>query len=138
MEQEKRLGVVGCSTSNPCLIDEHEMIIVAHKINARLSNQMNVEKELFMSCMHSVWKIHPESAKKIGHTAPYPVEIPYRIIKFYSSRNGIILDPFMGSGTTGVACIKTGKKFIGIELDPTYFSLAEKRIHDAQQQMRLF
>ena len=48
-----------------------------------------------------------------------------------------ILDPFMGSGTTGVACVQTGRNFIGIEIDPTYFAIAEKRIKDAQQQMRL-
>lgn len=49
-----------------------------------------------------------------------------------------ILDPFMGSGTTGVACVQTGRNFIGCEIDPGYFKIAEKRIHDAQQQMRLF
>jgi DNA modification methylase len=49
-----------------------------------------------------------------------------------------ILDPFMGSGTTGVACVKTGRNFIGVEIDPTYYAIAERRIHDAQQQPPLF
>lgn len=49
-----------------------------------------------------------------------------------------VLDPFMGSGTTGVACVRTGRKFIGIEIDPTYYAIAEKRIAAAQRQPQLF
>ena len=59
------------------------------------------------------------------------------IIQRYTKQNDAILDPFMGSGTTGVACVQTGRNFIGIEIDPGYFKIAEKRIKDAQQQIRI-
>ena len=72
------------------------------------------------------------------HSCPKNIGIMKKIICRLSSEGDTILDPFMGSGTTGVACVQTGRNFIGIEIDPGYFKIAEKRIHDAQQQMRLF
>jgi DNA modification methylase len=60
------------------------------------------------------------------------------LTRWWSEPGETVLDPFMGSGTTGVACVKTGRNFIGIEIDPTYFAIAEKRIADAQLQMPLF
>jgi len=77
------------------------------------------------------------SLDKTGHPCPLPVELIKRIILLSTSLGDTILDPFMGSGTTGVACVQTGRNFIGIEIDPQYFAIAEKRIKDAQQQMRL-
>ena len=59
------------------------------------------------------------------------------VLENYTHEGDTILDPFMGSGTTGVACVQTGRNFIGIEIDEGYFKIAEKRIRDAQQQMRL-
>jgi DNA modification methylase len=58
-------------------------------------------------------------------------------IENYTNEGDTILDPFMGSGTTGVACVQTGRNFIGIEIDPTYFAIAERRIKEAQMQLRL-
>jgi DNA modification methylase len=55
----------------------------------------------------------------------------------WSNSGGLVLDPFMGSGTTGVACVQTGRDFIGIEIDPGYFKIAERRIKEAQAQMAL-
>ncbi|MFA5208629.1 MAG: DNA methyltransferase [Candidatus Paceibacterota bacterium] len=72
------------------------------------------------------------------HPTQKPVDLCAYLIETYSNPGDTILDPFMGSGTTGVACAKTGHNFIGIEIDPGYFKIAEKRIYDAQQQMRLF
>jgi len=69
------------------------------------------------------------------HPAEKPVALIEKLIKKHEYTT--ILDPFMGSGTTGVACVQTGRNFIGIEIDEGYFKIAEKRIHDAQQQMRL-
>jgi DNA modification methylase len=71
------------------------------------------------------------------HATQKPVKIIHWLINNYIDENTTILDPFMGSGTTGVACVQTGRNFIGIEIDPTYYAIAEKRIKDAQQQMRL-
>jgi len=71
------------------------------------------------------------------HPAEKPISLMQWIVENYTHEGDTILDPFMGSGTTGVACVQTGRNFIGIEIDPTYFAIAEKRIKDAQQQMRL-
>ena len=73
----------------------------------------------------------------LGHPSQKPIALLHQIIEDYTSEGDTILDPFMGSGTTGVACVQTGRNFIGIEIDPAYFAIAEKRIKDAQQQMRL-
>jgi len=83
-----------------------------------------------------VWDI-PIDYRKMGHPAQYPEEIPTRITKLHSFVGDTILDPFMGSGTTGVACVQTGRNFIGIEIEPKYFEIAEKRIASAQLQMRM-
>lgn len=66
-----------------------------------------------------------------------PVDLCAYLINTYSNPGDTIFDPFMGSGTTGVACVQTGRNFIGIEIDPTYYAIAEKRIKDAQMQLRL-
>jgi site-specific DNA-methyltransferase (adenine-specific) len=72
-----------------------------------------------------------------GHPCPRPLNQMVHIVNQWVRPGGFALDPFMGSGTTGVACVQTGRNFIGIEIDPKYFAIAEKRIKDAQQQMRL-
>jgi DNA modification methylase len=77
------------------------------------------------------------SDEKSGHPCPVPVELIKRIVLLTTNEGDTILDPFMGSGTTGVACVQTGRNFIGIEIDPGYFKIAEKRIKDAQQQIPL-
>ena len=78
-----------------------------------------------------------ERNKKRVHPTQKPVALMKWIITNYTAHGDTILDPFMGSGTTGVACVQTGRNFIGIEIDPTYFKIAERRIKDAQQQMPL-
>lgn len=74
----------------------------------------------------NVWKIHPETASK--HLAPYPKELSDKIVKYYSYVNDVVLDPFMGSGTTAVSCIDLNRKYVGIELHQEYIDMAEKRI----------
>jgi len=73
-----------------------------------------------------------------GHKSQKPISLIKELVTKFSNPGDTIFDPFMGSGTTGVACVQTGRNFIGIEIDEGYFKIAEKRIHDAQQQMRLF
>jgi len=75
--------------------------------------------------------------KERFHATQKPLKIIYWLLNNYTNEGDTIFDPFMGSGTTGVACVQTGRNFIGIELDPTYFKIAEKRIADAQLQMRM-
>jgi modification methylase len=84
----------------------------------------------------SVWNLN--SVKSTDHPCAFPLDIPTRCIRATTAEGDTILDPFMGSGTTGVACVRTGRRFIGIEIDPTYFAIAERRIAEAQQQLDLF
>ncbi len=84
----------------------------------------------------SVWKVNPQLSD--DHPCPFPIEIALRPIEASCPPDGIVLDPFMGSGTTGVACVQTGRKFIGIEIDPKYFAIAQKRIEEAQGVGSLF
>ena len=85
---------------------------------------------------HSVWNY--EIAKQNGHTTPKPVDLISNIIKHSSNANDIILDLFMGSGTTAVSCMQTNRKFIGFELDKGYFKIANQRIEDELSQIKLF
>ena len=77
----------------------------------------------------SIWKINPSS--KEHHPASFPLEIPERCIKSFTESGDIVLDPFMGSGTTGVACANLNRDFIGIEMDEDYFNIAQTRIEEA-------
>lgn len=88
---------------------------------------------------HNVWEVLPcLSSKERLHPAPFPVRLAKDHIISWSNECDTVLDPFCGSGTTGVACMETGRKFIGIELDADYYAIAERRIYDATRQQRLF
>ena len=90
------------SASNPVLRDVHEYILVFCKSDfKREKGESTIEKEGFMESTKSIWDIPAESAKKVGHPAPFPVELPTRLIELYSFKGDIILDPFMGSGNNG-------------------------------------
>ena len=76
----------------------------------------------------NVWYINPETKSK--HPAPFPLELPTKLISYYSYKNDTVLDIFMGSATTGVSCVNLNRNFIGIELDEKYFQIAQKRIQN--------
>ena len=120
------------SASNPVLRDTHEYILVFCKNSfARIKDpqkENTITKEDFMEWTKSVWTMNPESAKKIGHPAPFPIELPYRLIQLYSYKNEIVLDPFMGSGSTAIASLKSARKYVGYEVSSEYITLAESRI----------
>uniref|UniRef100_A0A7C5X489 Methyltransferase n=1 Tax=Thermocrinis ruber TaxID=75906 RepID=A0A7C5X489_9AQUI len=122
------------SAKNPTLRDEHEYILVFSKKFFERPKTENKEdtitKEEFLEFTKSVWYMKPETAKKIGHPAPFPVELPYRLIQLYSFKGDVVLDPFMGSGQTALACLKTGRYYIGYEINEDYVRLAEKRIRE--------
>ncbi len=122
------------SAKNPTLRDEHEYILVFSKKFFERPKTENKEdtitREEFLEFTRSVWYMKPETAKKIGHPAPFPVELPYRLIQLYSFKGDIVLDPFMGSGQTALACLKTGRFYIGYEINEDYVRLAEKRIRE--------
>ena len=75
-----------------------------------------------------------ESAKKVGHPAPFHVELPYRLIQLYTFENDVVLDPFIGSGTTAISAIKTNRRFVGYDNNPEYVELANKRIKKEASQ----
>jgi DNA modification methylase len=83
------------------------------------------------------YSIHAHNHKKKYHPTQKPIELMRWCLSFIPEAH-TILDPFMGSGTTGVACMMEGRRFIGIEIDPDYFKIAEKRIYEASLQPRLF
>jgi len=123
------------SASNPTLRDTHEYILVfskgtfkREKIEGREST---ISKEEFLEFTKSVWDFASESAKKVGHPAPFPVELPYRLIQLYTYSNEVVLDPFMGSGQTALAALKAGRRYVGFELNEEYLELAKSRIEQA-------
>ena len=78
--------------------------------------------------INTVKKINSKGENILGHSAPYPLELVQGLIEIYSKENDLVLDHFLGSGTTGIACKNTNRNFIGIELDKNYFEIAKKRI----------
>lgn len=122
------------SASNPMLRDVHEYILVFSKgsfSRKKPPDQENtISKEQFMEWTKSVWTMRPASAKKVGHPAPFPVELPFRLIQLYTFTGDVILDPFMGSGSTAIAALKAGRKYIGYDNDPEYVKFARQRIAD--------
>jgi site-specific DNA-methyltransferase (adenine-specific) len=85
-----------------------------------------------------VWRFPAEPATKIGHPAPFPVELPYRLIQLYTFEGEVVLDPFIGSGTTAIAALKTGRVFVGYDINPDYVALAKRRIEEFIAQKSLF
>ena len=129
------------SAANPVLRDIHEYILVFCKetFSRKRENRKNtIKKEQFLEWTKSVWTFSAVSAKKIGHPAPFPEELPYRLIQLYSFKNDVILDPFVGSGTTCLAALKIGRRYVGYDNNPEYVKLAEERIKAYIRQGRLF
>jgi len=127
------------SAANPILRDIHEYILVFSKgdYNRQKKDKENtITKEQFMEWTKSIWTMNAESARRIGHPAPFPEELPYRLIQLYSFKNDVILDPFMGSGTTAVAALKTERKFIGYEISEEYINLAKRRLQPYLSRMK--
>lgn len=122
------------SASNPALRDVHEYILVFSKGTFRRQNPENkdstISRDKFLELTKSVWMFPTESARKIGHPAPFPVELPHRLIQLYTFEGEVVLDPFMGSGQTALAAIKSGRYYVGYEIDPHYCNLAETRIKE--------
>jgi site-specific DNA-methyltransferase (adenine-specific) len=118
------------SASNPVIRDIHEYCLVFSKegMSKGSKGKSTIEKEEFMESTLSIWNINPARAKKIGHPAPFPVELAERFINLYSYEKDLILDPFIGSGTTALAASKLKRSYIGYEVNAEYCKLAEKRL----------
>lgn len=122
------------SATNPTLRDTHEYILVFSKGSFRRDKMdgrvSTISKDEFLEFTKSVWGFPSESAKKVGHPAPFPTELPYRLIQLYTFSSEIVLDPFMGSGQTALAALKAGRHFVGYEVIEDYCKLANRRIQN--------
>ena len=122
------------SATNPVLRDVHEYILVFSKDTFRRESkgrQNTITKEDFLEWTKSVWTFPAISAKKIGHPAPFPEELPHRLIQLYTFQGDVVLDPFVGSGTTCLAAINDQRHYIGYDTNSYYIQMAEKRLIDA-------
>jgi DNA modification methylase len=124
------------SATNPTLRDTHEYILVFSKGSFRRDKMdgrvSTISKDEFLEFTKSVWEIPSESARKVGHPAPFPVDLPYRLIQLYTFSDEIVLDPFMGSGQTAIAALKAGRHFVGYETIGEYVELANSRIQNSK------
>jgi site-specific DNA-methyltransferase (adenine-specific) len=124
------------SAANPVLRDVHEYVLVfskeafARKAGGRRST---ISRDDFLEWTRSVWSFPAASARKIGHPAPFPEELPRRLIDLYTFRGDTVLDPFCGAGTSCVAALNLGRHYIGYEIEPEYVRLAERRLAAASK-----
>ncbi len=128
------------SAVNPVLRDVHEYILIFSKESYSRDKQDKkdtITNEEFMELTKSVWEFSPVSARKVGHPAPFPEELPRRLIQLYTLKDDIILDPFMGSGQTAIAAVKSGRHYVGYEINKEYCDLARKRIKEVINQDKL-
>jgi site-specific DNA-methyltransferase (adenine-specific) len=118
------------SARAPYVIAPVEVILVLYKKKWRKMNsgRSDITKKEFIEWTSGVWAFTGESKKRIGHPSPFPVELPRRCIKLFSYVGDTILDPFLGSGSTLIACAETGRKGIGVEIDRNYCELAKQRL----------
>lgn len=122
------------SASAPYVMAPVELIVVLYKGNWKKtggSKKNDITKDEFISWTNGLWNFTSESKKRIGHPAPFPIELPKRCIKFFSFVGDTVLDPFLGSGTTLLATSLCNRQGIGIESDKKYCDLAIERLHQA-------
>ncbi len=128
------------SAANPVLRDVHEYILVFSKgsfSRKRNGKDNSIRKEDFLEWTKSVWTFPSVSAKRIGHPAPFPEELPHRLIQLYTFVGDVVLDPFCGSGTTCLSALKSGRIYIGYDIEEEYIKLAKDRISQYTNQTRL-
>ncbi|MDQ2679034.1 MAG: hypothetical protein M3Y51_09850 [Actinomycetota bacterium] len=133
--------------SNPVLRDITERVVIASKgrfdraitpakrAEAGLPSTATISRDEFMEATTDLWEIGPESATRVGHPAPFPVELPRRLIELYTYEGDLVLDPFMGSGSTAVAAVRTGRHYVGFDTDPDYIEIAERRVAEERDRL---
>lgn len=128
------------SASAPAILAPIELISVFYKDQWKKLNKgvSTVSREEFIEWTNGLWAFTGESKKRVGHPAPFPVELPNRCIKMFTYEGDLVLDPFMGSGTTLIAAYENKRKAIGIELDKEYCNKAATRINNITNQIRFF
>jgi site-specific DNA-methyltransferase (adenine-specific) len=152
---QKARGAVGScawgsfkSPANPVLRDLSERVIIASKgrfdravdrpsrAAQGLPHEATTTADEFMDATTDLWELAPESATRVGHPAPFPVELPQRLIELFTYRGDVVLDPFMGSGTTAVAAVRTDRHFLGYDMDPGYVEAARARVATERERPR--
>jgi DNA modification methylase len=135
------------SPANPVLRDLTERVVIASKgrfdraVTASrrrasgLPGEASITADEFLDATVDVWEIPAESAKRVGHPAPFPVELPQRLIELYTYRDDLVLDPFAGSGTAAVAALRTGRRFAGYDTDAAYVALARQRVQEERERL---
>jgi modification methylase len=132
---------------SPTLRDVTERIVVAsigrlnRAVPARkreaqgLPSVATISADEFMDLTTDVWELPPESAIRVGHPAPFPVELPRRFVDLYTYEGELVLDPFMGAGSTAVAALRAGRHYVGFDTDPDYVAKAEARIAEERDRL---
>jgi len=87
-----------------------------------------ITRDEFLAATLSVWEIPPESARRVAHPAPFPVALPRRFIELYTYLDDLVLDPFLGSGSTAVAAVETGRRYVGYDIDEAYLRKSSERV----------
>lgn len=129
------------SAANPVLRDIHEYILVFSKNSfsrKKDKKENTIKKDEFLEWTKSVWTFPAVSAKQVGHPAPFPEELPHRLMQLYTFKGDVILDPFVGSGTTCLSAVKDDRNYVGYDVDPKYVKLSEERISAFTKQQLLF
>jgi modification methylase len=118
------------SATNPVVRDVHEYCLCFSKgrFDRVARGTSTIPAEEFMEATLSVWDVPSESATRVKHPAPFPVELPRRFIELYTFADDLVLDPFLGSGSTAVAAIRSGRHYVGYEVDREYADAARRRI----------
>jgi len=128
------------SAANPVLRDVTERVVIASKgrfdraktVKEReklgLTFSTSISTDEFMAATLDVWEIPSESATRVRHPAPFPVELPERLVRLYTYEGDLVLDPFMGSGSALVAASRLGRRYVGYDLDPEYVAIARARV----------
>ncbi len=128
------------SPANPTLRDVHEYILVFSKGSFSRRNPgkkaASIGRDDFLEFTKSVWTFPAISARSVGHPAPFPVELPHRLIQLYTYADEVVLDPFLGSGQTAIAALNDNRHYAGYEIEPQYVRLAEKRIKRFRQEFK--
>lgn len=127
------------SATNPTLRDTHEYIMVFSKSGFSregAGRESTISRDEFLEFTKSVWRFDAEPARKVGHPAPFPVELPYRCIQLYTFKGDLVLDPFMGSGQTAIAAVKTGRRYVGYDTSAEYVELSRRRVEAFAKDLR--
>ena len=126
--------------ANPVLRDVTERVVIASKgrfdralspaerEKRGLPSRVSISRDEFLEATTDLWEMAPESATRVGHPAPFPVDLPERLIHLYTYLGDVVLDPFMGSGSTAIAAARTGRHYVGYDTDPDYVARADERI----------